>query len=75
MTIMKENDDNLEMMDKYSTSVWYKDIVCFLLNLQCPPDYVRKIFRSLKLKAQKYCIIDKVLFLKDLGGLLLRCID
>ena len=62
-------------MDKYSTSVWYKDIVFFLLNFQCPLDYDRKRIRSLKMKDHKYGIVDQISFWKDPRGMLLRCIN
>ena len=51
-------------------------ILCFvLLNLQCPPDFDRKKSMSLKLKTHKYCIVNQTLIWKELGGVLLRCID
>ena len=62
-------------MDKYADSVWYVDIVHFLLYLQCPKHLDKKEARSLKLKAIKYCFIDQQLLWKDPGGVLLRCLD
>jgi hypothetical protein len=32
-------------------------------------------YRSLKLRAVKYCIVDQTLFWKDPNGFLLRCVD
>ena len=64
-----------KIMDFYSTSTWYADIVYFLLFLQCPEDFDRKAARYLKLKATKYCLVEEQLFWKDHGGILLRCLD
>ena len=62
-------------MDRYAKSVWYADIVHFLLYLQCPVHLDKKESRSLKLKATKYYLIDQQLLWKDPGGVLLRCLD
>ena len=64
-----------KIMDYYSASTWYADIVYFLLFLQCPEHLDRKAARSLKLKATKYCLVEEQLFWKDPGGILLRCLD
>ena len=64
-----------KIMDYYSASTWYADIVYFLLFLQCPEHMDRKVARYLKLKATKYCLVEEQLFWKDLGGILLRCLD
>ena len=45
-------------MDRYAESVWYADIVHFLLYLQCPEHLDKNAVRSLKLKATKYRLID-----------------
>ena len=62
-------------MDMYADSVWYADIVYFLLYLQCPEHLDKKIVRSLKLKATKYFLIGHQLLWRDPGGVLLRCLD
>ena len=43
--------------------------------LQCPPDLTKSECRSLKLRAMKYVLIDKILYWKDPGGMLLKCFD
>ena len=43
--------------------------------LQCPKHLNKKAVRSLKLKATKYYLVDQQLCWKDLGGILLRCLD
>ena len=50
--------DKKHIMDKYAKSEWYADIVHFLLHLQCPAHLDKKVTRSLKLKATKYCLIN-----------------
>ena len=48
-----------KIMDYYSPSTWYADIVYFLLFLQCPEHLDRKSARSLKLKATTYCLVEE----------------
>ena len=47
-----------KIMEFYSSSAWYVDIVHFLLFLQCPEHLDKKAARSLKLKATKYCLVE-----------------
>jgi hypothetical protein len=68
-------ETNSQVNNKYVSSPWYKDIVFFLLNFQSPPELDKSKFRSLKLRAIKYCIIYHILFWKDPQGFLLRCVD
>jgi hypothetical protein len=42
--------------------------------LNPPPGVSKSKIRSLKLKALKYCIIDKALYWKDPAGVLLNCL-
>ena len=56
-------------------SPWYGKIVYFQLHLQCPPDLNKSEYRSLKLKSLKYVLVDQVLYWKDLGDILLKCLD
>ena len=70
----EENQAELEkekIMDFYSVSMWYADIVYFLLYLQCPEHLDKNVARSLKLRTTKYCLVEHQLFWKDLGGILL----
>jgi hypothetical protein len=68
-------ETNSQVNNKYVSSPWYRDIVFFLLNFQSPPELDKSKFRSLKLRAVKYFIIDQILFWKDPQGFLLRCVD
>ena len=62
-------------MDHYSASTWYADIVHFLLYMQFLEHLDKKDARYLIFKTTKYCLIEKKPFWKDLGGILLRCLD
>ena len=66
---------NEQIYNRYAESDWYKDVVYFLLYLQCPLELNRSECRSLKLKAIKYVLRDQVLYWKDPGGILLKCLE
>ena len=55
-------------------SSWYKDIVHVLLNLRAPPELSKAQVRSVNLKSAKFCILNKFLYWKDPGGILLNCL-
>jgi len=59
-----------DTLSKFTQSTWYKYIIYYLQNLQCPD----QMERLLKLKVIKYCILDDPLYWKDTGGILLTCI-
>jgi hypothetical protein len=54
---------------------WYKDVIYFLQELRPPEGLQKSKARSLKLKAVRYCLIDQVLYWKDLMGVLLKCMS
>lgn len=56
----------------FIASSWYKDFIYLLQKLQAPPELRKNQVRFVKLKAKKFCIIDKYLFWKDPGGVLLN---
>jgi hypothetical protein len=58
----------------FISSSWYKDIIYVLQNLQTPPELSKTKARSIRLKDAKFCIINKYLYLKDPGGMLLNCL-
>ena len=64
-----------QIYGRYCDSSRYKEIVYFLLYLQCAPELNRNRCRSLKLRAMKYVLIDQVLYWKDPGGILLKCLE
>lgn len=41
-----------------SISLWYKDIIYYFQNLQCPPEFDKGKYKSLRTKSVKYSIID-----------------
>ena len=64
-----------KIMEQYAESIWYADIVHFLLYLQSAKYLDKKAVRSLKLKSIKYCLVDQQLYWKDPKGILHRCLD
>jgi hypothetical protein len=57
--------------EKFILSGWYKDIIFYLLNLKCPDGLTPAKYRTLKLHAVKYCILDHQLYWKEPLGFLL----
>lgn len=68
----EEEDSHLQVSNMFISSPWYSNIFYALQHLNPPPEVAKGKTRSLKLKASKYCILDGVLFWKDLGGMLLN---
>jgi hypothetical protein len=64
----------VKIHDKFSSSPWYKNIVFYLQNLECPSDFSQAKARSLKLQAIKYCIMNENIYWKDPLGIFLNCI-
>ena len=64
-----------QVADNLSSSEWYLGIIHFLQKLEVPPGLTPNQARALKLKSVKFCIVDKLLYWKDLSGVLLRCLD
>ena len=58
--------------DEVVASSWYKNVIYVLQKLQAPPKLRKNQVRSIKLKAENFCIIDKYLYWKDPGGVLLN---
>jgi hypothetical protein len=60
-----EIDDQIPMIyieDKFSSSTWYRDIVSYLLTLQCQNNMTPSKERTLKLHTIKYYIFDGKLY-------------
>jgi hypothetical protein len=72
--ISKEDIPNSQVIEDFSLSPWYANIVYVLQNLQAPANMEKTRARSVKLKATKFCILDGNLFWKDPGGILLNCL-
>ena len=67
--------DKEQIYNNYLDSPGYERIIYFLLHLQCPPDLNKSEYRSLKLQFLKHVLVYQVLYWKDTGGMLLKCMD
>ena len=63
----------VEVMADFVASPWYSDIVYVLRNLQAPEGLSKSRARSIKLRAAKFCIINRYLYWKDPRGVSLNC--
>jgi len=63
-----------QLDEAFITSPWYADFIFVLFNLNEIPSLTKTKARFLKSKAIKFCIIDNVLYWKDAGGILLKCL-
>jgi hypothetical protein len=63
-----------QVSQKFLESPWYADIIYVLRNLQAPHELSKTKARFLKLKAEKFCILNQFLYWKDPGGILLSCL-
>jgi hypothetical protein len=62
---IEEIDNQAPMIrveDKFFSFAWYRDIVTYLLTLQCPNNMTPYKEINLKLHAIKYCIVDGKLY-------------
>jgi len=71
---LDDETPTIHIEDKFSSSDWYRDMISYILNLQCLSDMTPSKARTLKLHEVKYCIIKGQLFWKDPLGFLLRCL-
>ena len=69
--------ENLEpsVVEHFLSSPWYFDIIFVLQHLQTPPGIEKTRARFLKQKEMRFCILNKKLNWKDLGGVLLNYVD
>jgi len=63
-----------QISQKFLDSAWYADIIFVLKILQAPLEYNKTKVRFLKLKAEKLCIVNGLLYWKDPRGILLSCL-
>ena len=61
-------------MVDFVASPRYSDILYVLQNLQALEGLSKSRARSVKLKSAKFCIINRYLYWKDPGGVLLNCL-
>jgi hypothetical protein len=71
---LNEETSPNKIEEKFLSSVWYRDIVSYLLTLKCPNELSTSKARTLKLHAVKYCIAESQLYWKDPLGFLLVCL-
>ena len=64
----------LPISEMFSNSPWYQDIVYVLQHLKASPNLAKNKARHIKLKAFKFYIIERTLYWRDLGGILLNCL-
>ena len=72
----EENEESslTQVSEIFVLSPWYSDIVYVLQKFSPPPGMAKNKIRTLKLKAAKFCIMNNMLYWKDLGGVLLNCL-
>jgi hypothetical protein len=63
-----------QISQKFLDSAWYADIIFVLKNLQAPPEFSKTKAMFLKLKEEKFCIVNESLYWKYPGGILLNCL-
>jgi hypothetical protein len=63
------------MIEELEHHDWYTYIIFYLKNLTTPRHLLDHKKRALRLKASKYCFIDKGLGWRNLDGLILICVD
>ena len=54
---------------------WYRDVVCYLQNMKSLLGLIDNQKRSLKLQAIRFVIVQGQLWWRDMGGVLLKCVD
>jgi hypothetical protein len=63
------------LTDPFRGSNWYQDIILYLENLSCPPNFTKTQRRSLQLQAAKYYVWQGRLGWRSPAGVILRCAD
>ena len=69
-----QEETTTKVSQKFIDSPWYMDIIYVLRNLQAPPGLSKTKARFLNLKATTFCILDKSLYWKYPGAILLSCL-
>ena len=70
-----EPERNHSVAKNLASFDWYSAIIKFLLKLQNPPGFTQSQARTIKLRVDKYCINENLLYWRDPFGVLLRCLD
>jgi len=66
-----ENEEGMlvQVFEMFALSPWYIDIIHVLKNLSPPPGMTKKKARTLKMKTDKFCILNSALYWKDPSGI------
>ena len=72
--LSEEDEELIPIEENFILSEWYKDIIFVLHHHRAPSDLTKSKASFLKLKSLRYCIVDKNLYWKDTGGILLNCL-
>ena len=73
--VIQDQNANKSVAKNLCSCGWYSGIIYFQQKLEVPPGLTPNQARALKLNSVKFCIIDKLLYWKDLSRVLLRCLD
>jgi hypothetical protein len=63
------------LSDPFKNSDWYNDVIIYLTNLSCPPNYTKTQRRSLQLRVAKYCFWQGTLGWRNPDGIIFHCVD
>lgn len=80
INFVAENSDRIEdeqlihLKEKFTMSDWYKYVIFVLQNHRSPPELTKSKSIFVKFKSMRYCILNKCLYWKDSGGILLNCL-
>eukprot|EP00253_Pinus_taeda_P002656 PITA_02656 len=72
--ISKNEEELVQINEKFLISEWYKDIEFVLQHNRAPDNLSKSKARFTKLKSLRYFVYDQNLFWKDAGGILLNCL-
>ena len=67
-------EPKLQVILYFNLSPWYSEILYVLQNLQDPPGLRKTRARSVKLKEDRFHVMNQYLYWKVLGGILLNCL-
>ena len=70
----KKNEHLNVKIEELEKNDWYTDVAYYLKNLAFPPHLVEHQKRALRLKANKYCLLQDGHRWKNLEGVILRCV-
>ena len=71
---LNQLDIEVHVIPDFSISPWYSNIVYVPQNVHAPAELRKTRAQSIKLKSTKFCILNKYLYWKDLGSVLLNFI-